>query len=81
MLFNQYSFVILSAAAVGGLLLWAALRGFRAETLVAVAALALGCALAFLLFAPRPSTPSSTGDPEAWIGAGTPLLLEFQSPF
>jgi len=81
MLFNQYSFVILSGLAVAGLLLWAVARGVRTERLVAVGALALGCGLAFLMFAPQASAPPVRGDPAAAIGGGTPTLLEFQSPY
>jgi hypothetical protein len=81
MLFNQYSFLLLSAAAIGGLLLVAARRGFRIDSLIAVLALALGCAIAFVLFAPRPSALGATGSAESQIGAGTPVLLEFQSPY
>ena len=81
MLFNQYSFVILSGLAVAGLLLWAVARGLRTEHLVAVGALALGCALAFLLFAPQASPTPPGGDLAAAIGGGAPTLLEFQSPY
>jgi hypothetical protein len=81
MFFNQYSFVILSGLAIAGLLLWAVARGPRTERLVAVAALALGCALAFLLFAPQASAPPASGDSAASIGAGASTLLEFQSPY
>lgn len=81
MFFNQYSFVLLSGLAVAALLLWAVARGVRTERLVAVGALALGCALAFALFTPRASDPPASGDLAAPIGGGTPVLLEFQSPY
>jgi hypothetical protein len=81
MLLNQYSYVILSGLAIAALLVWAVARGPRTERLVAVAALGLGCALAFWMFAPEATDPSASGPPAAPIGAGTPVLLEFQSPY
>jgi len=81
MFFNQYSFLILSCIAVTALLLWAGLRGFRTDRLLAAGALALGCALALLLFAPQASPPSTAGDAASAIGNGSPVLLEFQSPY
>jgi len=81
MLLNQYSYVILSGLAIAALLVWAVARGLRPERLVAVAALGLGCALAFWMFTPEATDPSASGPPAASIGAGTPVLLEFQSPY
>jgi len=81
MFFNQYSFLILSSVAVAALLLWAGLRGFRTDRLLAAGALAIGCALAFLLFAPQASPPPAAGDPATAIGNGSPVLIEFQSPY
>jgi hypothetical protein len=81
MIANQYSFIILSGLAVAGLLVWAIARGVRTDRLVAVVALALGCAIAFLLFAPQPSAPPASGSPATAIGGGKPTLLEFQSPY
>jgi thiol-disulfide isomerase/thioredoxin len=81
MLFNQYSFLILSGMAVAALLIWAGLGGFRTDRLLAAGALALGCTLAFLLFAPRATPPAESGDAATRIGGGRPVLLEFQSPY
>jgi hypothetical protein len=81
MIANQYSFILLSGLAVAGLLVWAIARGVRTDRLLAVGALALGCAMAFLLFAPQASSTPPGGNLVSAIGGGRPTLLEFQSPY
>lgn len=78
---NQYSFLL--AAALGLLVLaFALLRdGVRASDLIALAALALGFTAAFALLRPEASAVDDAEATLAQIGSGTPVLLEFQSPF
>ena len=77
--FNQHSFTIVGGAALV-LLAVALLRdGIQPSDLIALGALLLGLALSYSLFNPGKSTET---DPDAvlrQVGAGTPVLLEFQS--
>jgi hypothetical protein len=79
--FNQYSFVVVSV------LVWAILAlvllrdGTRSEDLLALGTLALGLYLAFKLLNPGRSDLTDTDAIAARIGAGTPVLIEFQSPY
>jgi hypothetical protein len=78
---NQHSFTIGAALALGLLSIWLFRDGVTLNDLLAFGALALGLAIAYFFFNPGESTET---DPEAvieQIGAGTPVLLEFQSPF
>lgn len=77
---NQYSFLWIAAIAFGGLLLLYRRRP-RRELALSAGALALGCLIAFLLFSPEASEPTLTSAADDVIGAGTPVLLEFQSPY
>jgi len=76
---NQHSFTIVGGAALV-LLAVALLRdGIQPSDLIALGALLLGLALSYSLFNPGKSTET---DPDAvlrQVGAGTPVLLEFQS--
>lgn len=79
--FNQHSFTI---SAVGSLLLltiWLLRDGVKAADLVAIGALLIGLVAAYVLFGPGPSSVTEADQLRARIGAGTPVLLEFQSPF
>jgi lipopolysaccharide export LptBFGC system permease protein LptF len=79
---NQYSFTLTAAAAVLTLAFFFLLRGGpRAADLIAAGAMALGLGLAYWLLQPGPSTLSSVEQMTAEIGAGKPVLLEFQSPY
>lgn len=76
---NQHSFTLLSAAALLALAVFLLRDGVQASDLVALGALALGLALAFLLLNPGPSTLSDAAAVRSKIGAGRPVLLEIQS--
>jgi thiol-disulfide isomerase/thioredoxin len=56
-------------------------RGSRASELVALASLALGFLAAYWLLRPGPSTLANAAAVTNRIGAGQPVLLEFQSPY
>ena len=78
---NQHSFTLGAAVALALLAIWLFRDGITLNDLLAFGALALGLGIAYFLFNPGESTQT---DPEAVleeIGAGTPVLLEFQSPF
>jgi non-homologous end joining protein Ku len=78
---NQYSFLLVAGLGLA-VLAFALLRdGVKGSDLIALASLALGFTAAFALLRPRGST---VGEAEAvlqQIGRGTPVLLEFQSPY
>lgn len=77
---NQYSFLILGLFMITILLFWRLREGFRRQDWVALAALAAGFLLAFVIF-----RPTSQGDGprqfENQLGQGEPLLVTFQSPY
>lgn len=78
---NQHSFTVGAAVALGLLAIWLFRDGITLNDLLAFGALAAGLGIAYLLFNPG---ESSETDPETvleQIGAGTPVLLEFQSPY
>jgi uncharacterized membrane protein (DUF373 family) len=78
---NQHSYTLGAALALAILALWLFRDGITLNDLLAFGALTLGLGVAYFFFNPGESTDA---DPEAvieQIGAGTPVLLEFQSPF
>lgn len=81
LLLNQYSFLLLAAVCVLAMGLVLRRRGLHGYEVFALASLVVGFALAFWLLRPGPSSASDPGQLAAEIGSGTPVLLEFQSPF
>lgn len=78
---NQHSFVLVSIVALLGLG-GALLRdGVRADDGLALGALAGGLILAYVLLRPGPATHAQVAEVHRLIGAGRPVLLEFQSPY
>jgi H+/gluconate symporter-like permease len=78
---NQHSFTLVGAAALLALAVLLLRDGLRGSDLMALGALALGLGLAFLLLNPGPSTLAQAEAVQAQIGAGAPVLLEFQSVY
>lgn len=76
---NQNSFLITAAAATVILAAVLFRDGIRTSDLIALGALAAGLALAYFLLRPGPAATSESAQAE--IGRGTPVLLEFQSPY
>ncbi len=78
---NQYSFLLLAGVCVLAMALVLQRRGLHAYELFALASLVVGFALAYWLLHPAPGSASDPGQLAAEIGSGTPVLLEYQSPF
>lgn len=80
-LINQHSFVLAAAATL--ILVSAVLfrDGVRPGDGFALGAVGAGLALAYALIRPGPPTHSQAHEVESLIGAGRPVLLEFQSPY
>ena len=78
---NQNSFVLI--AVVCWLVLAALLLrdGAKVNDVIALASLAAGFGLAFWLLRPGPSTLDEADQVMSRIGAGKPVLLEFQSNY
>ena len=80
-LINQHSFLF---AAVAALVLVSTVLfrdGARPSDWFALGALGAGLALAYGLLRPGPPTQSQIQAVDSLIGAGQPVLLEFQSPY
>jgi hypothetical protein len=78
---NHHSFSLFAGASLLLLAVFLFRDGFRASDLVALGALILGLVIAYGFLQPGPSTLSGVAEVEAKIGAGQPVLLEFQSPY
>jgi hypothetical protein len=78
---NHNSFVLVAGASTLLLAFFLLRDGIESRDLIAITALALGFTLAFFLLRPGPSTTNEASRVIAQIGAGKPVLLEFQSNF
>jgi non-homologous end joining protein Ku len=78
---NQYSFLLAAAFGLATLAFILLRDGVKAGDLIALASLALGFTAAFALLRPRASAAPDAEAVLAQIGAGTPVLLELQSPY
>ncbi|GMR10387.1 MAG: hypothetical protein BMS9Abin28_1208 [Anaerolineae bacterium] len=78
---NQHSFTLGAAVSLALLATWLFRDGITLNDLLAFGALALGLGIAYFFFNPRESTETDVEAVLENIGAGTPVLLEFQSPF
>ena len=78
---NQHSFSLFAAASLLVLAIYLFRDGVEANDLVAFGALILGLVIAYGFLQPGPSTLSQVTEVQARIGAGQPVLLEFQSPY
>lgn len=76
---NQHSFTIVGGAALVLLAVGLLRDGIQPSDLIALGALILGLGLSYAYFNPGKSTESEPGEVLRQIGAGTPVLLEFQS--
>lgn len=72
-------FIALLMLAVVGFLLFR--KGIRLAEAAAFGLLLLGLVVAWLLLRPRATPITNLNEVTAQIGIGTPVLLEFQSPY
>ncbi len=78
---NQHSFTLLGAMALLTLSVVLLRDGPKPSDFLAIGSLAAGLVLAYLLLNPGASTERDADRVRAQIGAGVPVLLEFQSPY
>lgn len=78
---NQNSFTLMGVILWLGLAVFLLHDGVKANDVIALASLAAGLGLAFWFLRPGPSTLDETEQVMARIGAGKPVLLEFQSNY
>jgi hypothetical protein len=78
---NQYSFLLIAGLGLVALAFALLRDGVKGSDLIALASLAIGFTAAFALLRPRASTVAGVETVLEQIGAGTPVLLEFQSPY
>lgn len=78
---NQYSFVWVSAAGVILLAAVLVVRRAPARQWLALAAMLLGLGVVYALLRPSAASPEAALRLESSLGAGTPMLLELQSPY
>jgi uncharacterized membrane protein len=78
---NQYSFTIVAGIMI---ILFAAFifrQGVGQRQITALAALIIGFLVAYSFFNPGESSTGGAERARNAIGSGTPVLLEFQSPY
>jgi hypothetical protein len=78
---NQYSFLVLAALSMIALALYLLRDGMQSGDLTALLALLIGFGLAFVLLSPGDSSLEQVDQVQSAIGSGTPVLLEYQSPY
>lgn len=81
-LFNQYSLFLILVAFLALLAFLLFRKGIRIQEIIAFIVIFAGLAVAWVALRPT-QTPLSeaASDVQARIGAGRPVLLEFQSPY
>lgn len=78
---NQHSLTLLMAGVLAILLIACLRRGWKRRDFLLVGGLALGMLVIGLLFRPAATPAADLNDIRTRIGAGEPVLLEFQSPY
>ena len=78
---NQNSFLVIAGLTFLGLLIYFLRRGLGRNEIISLAALLIGLAIAMYLFNPGDTSTLPASSMEDSIGDGTPVLLEFQSPY
>lgn len=78
---NQYSFTIVAGTII---VLFSAIifrKGIAQPQMTALIALVMGFLLAYWFFNPGEGSSAGAQRVQTTIGAGTPVLIEFQSPY
>lgn len=78
---NQYSFVLLVVIALLILGVFTLRSGLKLQNLLALGALFLGIVLAYRFLNPGSGSSDQSESILAEIQSGSPVLLEFQSPY
>ena len=78
---NQHSLTLMMAGLLAIVLIVCLRRGWRRSDYFLVGGLALGMLVIGLLFRPTASPAADLAVIKNQIGAGQPVLLEFQSPY
>lgn len=78
---NQNSFILIAAVCWLALAVFLLRDGAELSDTIALASLAAGFGLAFWFLRPGPSTLDEAQQVMSRIGAGRPVLLEFQSNY
>lgn len=78
---NQHSFSLIAAASFIVLSILLLRDGLQTYDALVLLALAGGLLLAYQLLKPGTDSSLAAADVQAQIGAGDPVLLEFQSPY
>ena len=78
---NQNSFLLVAAVTFVAAAIWLLRDGVRLTDVLALGALALGMWTAQVLLRPRAGSSGDAHTIRAEIGAGLPVLVEFQSPY
>jgi hypothetical protein len=78
---NQHSLTLMMAGILALIIIARLRQGWQRRDSFLVGGLALGMVVIGLLFRPAASPDVDLAGVEAQIGAGRPVLLEFQSPY
>lgn len=78
---NQYSFVLVAVIALLVLVVFSLRGGLQLPHLIALGALSLGIVLTYQFLNPGSGSSDKSERILAEIQSGSPVLLEFQSPY
>ena len=79
---NPYSFIIFAIGVVAILVVVVVSKGIQTtRVLLTLLVVVVGLGVSFALLTPGPSAVKDSGQVTAAIGAGSPVILEFQSPY
>jgi hypothetical protein len=78
---NQYSFGLMAACVLLVVVIFTLRGELNGRHVIALGALSLGIVLAYRFLSPGSSSPVDTDMILAEIHSGSPVLLEFQSPY
>jgi uncharacterized membrane protein required for colicin V production len=78
---NQYSFTLVAGTMIVLFSAFIFRQGIGQRQITALVALILGFLVAYRFFNPGESSTGGAERAQSAIGSGTPILLEFQSPY
>jgi hypothetical protein len=78
---NHYSLLILALIILAAAAYLLLRKGFKRQNILILAGILAGFVLLWLIIRPRPTPAANPMELYSQIGMGTPVLVEFQSPY